>query len=146
MKYALVLFSGLFLSLSAFCQAASSSCGKNCGKCSSSKEEKTSVADTGNGPVIACKLSSPEMQKRKETVIAELKKRCLEKRELPSGYAFRFEDSGEMLDLLTDFIKTEKLCCDFFVFSLHLKGDQAIWMDITGPAGTKDFISSGLGL
>lgn len=104
------------------------------------------MADSATAPVLACKLSSPEMQKRKETVIAELKKWCLEKQELPLGYAFRFEDTAEMFDLLTDFIKTEKLCCDFFVFSLHLRGDQAIWLDITGPAGTKDFIRSGLGL
>lgn len=69
---------------------------------------------------LSCKLTTPELQQHKKTVIAELKNQVREKVETDSGYKYKFEGSDKMLDLLNSFIKTERLCCDFFVFtSLH---------------------------
>ena len=46
---------------------------------------------------------------------------------------------------LAEFIKTERRCCEFFVFGLSVSGDKSeIWLELTGPEGTKDFISSEL--
>ena len=92
---------------------------------------------------LTCKLASPEMQQRKATVIAILQKNVLEKKELDNGYAFKFQGSDAMIDTLTSFIKSEKQCCDFFTFNLAVRGDQdVVWMQLTGPEGTKDFIKS----
>ena len=54
---------------------------------------------------LSCKLTSPELRKRKETVIASLKKQVLERKELPNGYAYKFTDTDAVLDELTEFIK-----------------------------------------
>ena len=88
---------------------------------------------------LVCKLTSAEMQTRKATVIAELKSLVLEKTELENGFEYTFSGSDTMLDKLTDFIKTEKLCCDFFVFQLTVAQDVVL-LRITGPEGVKQFI------
>lgn len=96
---------------------------------------------------MSCKLTSPELQKRKETVIAGLKQQILDKRELPNGYAFKFTGADKVLDELTEFIKTERECCDFFTFAMSVSGDKSeAWLELTGADGVKEFIISELGL
>jgi hypothetical protein len=90
---------------------------------------------------LSCKLTSAEMQKRKVTVLESLRKQVLDKKELSDGYAFKFNGSDKMFDELTEFIKTERECCDFFTFNLSVGGDKnEIWMQITGPEKAKEFI------
>lgn len=92
---------------------------------------------------LTCKLTTPELQQRKNTVIAELKDYVLEKIETENGFKYKFEGSDKMLDLLSSFIKTERLCCDFFVFTLTASGDAKFTMlELSGPEGTKDFIKN----
>ncbi|MBT8196050.1 MAG: hypothetical protein HKO56_02805 [Bacteroidia bacterium] len=50
---------------------------------------------------LMCGLSSPELQERKETVIASLQKQLIETKELENGYAFKFPGTDEMVDELT---------------------------------------------
>ena len=90
---------------------------------------------------LSCKLTTPELQKRKKTVVAELKNLLLEKIELENGFKYKFDGSDKMLDLLNDSIKTERLCCDFFVFNLTSTSDTKFtWLELSGPEGVKDFI------
>ena len=39
---------------------------------------------------LSCKLTTPELQKRKATVLAGLKAQLIERKETPGGYAFKF--------------------------------------------------------
>jgi hypothetical protein len=115
-------------------------------------KEKTSVCSDdckakSKTSELSCKLTTPEMQKRKETVLASLKEQMTEKKELKDGYAFKFPGTDKMLDELTEFIKTERECCDFFTFNLSISGDKSeAWLELTGADGAKDFISTELGL
>lgn len=96
---------------------------------------------------LSCKLTSKEMKQRKATVLASLKKQMLEKKELPEGYSYKFNGSDAMIDELTEFIKSERQCCDFFTFNLSIAGNgKEAWLQITGPDGAKDFITSELEL
>jgi len=96
---------------------------------------------------LCCNLTTPELQKRKETVLVSLKEQMIGKKELSDGYAFQFPGSDQMLDELTEFIKTERTCCSFFTFDLSIKGDQSsTWLKLTGPKGAKSFVSSELGM
>lgn len=88
---------------------------------------------------MSCKLTTPELQKRKATVIAELKALILERKELADGYAYKFEGTDQNLDKLNEFIKTERMCCDFFTFQLTV--DQGmVELTISGPPGAKEFL------
>src|SRR4051812_1146362 len=71
-----------------------------------------------NKSSLTCKLTTPELRKRKETVIASLKKQMLQKKELKNGYAYKFAGTDKIIDELAEFVKTERACCDFFVFNL----------------------------
>ena len=94
-----------------------------------------------NKPQLTCKLTTPELEQRKRTVIGELKALVKEKIETESGFKYRFDGSDATLDLLNSFIKTERLCCDFFVFTLTASNDaQSTWLELSGPEGTKEFI------
>jgi hypothetical protein len=115
-----------------------------CRKKNSGKNSSTVVSDTTKS--LSCKLTSAELQQRKATVLSNLKNKVLEKKELKAGYSFKFENSDEMIDLLTDFIKSERQCCDFFNFSMTVKNDGFIWLDLTGPKEAKEMIGEELGL
>ena len=70
-----------------------------------------------------------------------------EKKELKNGYAYKFEGSDGTVDQLADFIKTERMCCDFFTFNISVSGDKSeAWLQIAGPKGAKEFIVSELEL
>lgn len=95
----------------------------------------------------ACKLTTPELQKRKATVLASLKNKILKKKELPDGYSYKFNGNDEMLGELTEFIKSERLCCEFFQFNLFIDGDGSfIILELKGEEGAKDFIKNELEL
>ena len=96
---------------------------------------------------VSCKLTSPELQKRKETVIASLKKQILEKKELENGFAYKFAGTDEVIDELAEFVKSERSCCSFFTFGLSFSGDGTeTWLNLTGPEGAKEMINTELGL
>ena len=99
----------------------------------------------GKSKEMVCKLTSPELRKRKETVLADLRKQVIEKKELSNGYAFKFEGSDAMIDKLNEFIKTERQCCDFFTFNITASGNE-VWLELTGEDGVKDFIKTELEL
>lgn len=106
-----------------------------------------SMIAKNNDKEISCKLTSPELQKRKETVITSLKKQILEKKELPNGYAYKFAGTDAVVDELAEFVKSERSCCSFFTFGLSFSGDGTeAWLNLTGPEGTKEMITDEIGL
>ena len=125
---------------------AVSSC-NNADKRMTEKEACSEKCMDKNKKEISCKLTTPKLQKRRATVIESLKSQLLEKRELKHGYAFRFPGTDKMIDELTEFIKTERECCDFFTFNLSVAGDKSeAWLELIGEEGVKDFISDELGM
>lgn len=101
-------------------------------------------ANTGAGhKEMCCKLTSDEFRQRKSTVLADLKKQVLGKKELENGFSYKFKGSDQMIDELIHFIKTERVCCDFFEFNLSVTGgpDMPVWLAITGKKDVKSFIS-----
>lgn len=108
--------------------------------CSSTCQAENSSSD------LVCSLTTPELRERKETVLKSLREQILTKKELEHGYAFKFPGTDEVLDQLSEFIKTERACCAFFIFGLSISGDKReTWLELTGPEGTKEFITTELG-
>ena len=132
-----MIFKGVCIAAFAFCLLCS--CNKTqYGSSYTAKNAKTE---------LTCKLMPEELRQRKETVLQSLKSKLLDRRELPNGYAFKFPGNDEVVDELIEFIKTERECCDFFVFTLSVSGDKSeSWLHMTGVEGAKDFITEELGL
>lgn len=124
---------------------ASLGCSEKSSLASSSRSDQ--VRAKNSKTALTCKLMPEDMRLRKETILKSLKTKVLEKKELPNGYAFRFPGSDAMVDELVEFIKTERECCDFFIFNLSISGDKSeAWLELTGVEGSKDFVTEELGL
>lgn len=106
---------------------------------------KTASISASLGKPLVCKLSSPEVLARKATVIAELKREMIDRKELPNGYSFRFKGDEASIDRLVSFVKSERQCCGFFNFNISVTEDYAS-LELTGPEGAKDFVTDEIGL
>ena len=92
---------------------------------------------------IACSLTTEELHERRGTVLEKLRDTVVEVRELPNGYAYSFSSEGKRLKELVDMIDLERQCCPFLEFQLTIAaGGGPLRLEITGPEGTKDFLSS----
>jgi len=133
-----ILFTATLISFNTFFY----SCKNNPDPSMTSSKTSSLFADDCKTPLV-CKLTSEEMQERKAMVLTLLQKNVLEKKELNNGYAFKFQGSDAMIDTLTSFIKTERQCCDFFTFNLSITNEKSfVWLQLSGPEGTKDFIKT----
>lgn len=98
--------------------------------------------ETSNLP-IACSLTAPELQERRTDVLQKVRMTALEVKELEAGYAYRFESSESLLADLAELIQFEHQCCPFLRICLTVEpGDGPVWLELTGPSGTKEFLAS----
>jgi hypothetical protein len=68
---------------------------------------------------------------------------ALESKELEEGFAYRFSSDGSLLTDLFTLIQLEHQCCPFLKFSLIVEaGNGPVWLELTGPPGTKGFLAS----
>ncbi len=92
---------------------------------------------------IACSLTEPELRERRNTVLHKVGQAVLEVVEVENGYAYRFPSDDEWLGELLNLIRLERQCCPFLTFRISVEPNGgAVWMELTGPGGTKDFLSS----
>lgn len=95
--------------------------------------------EPASNEVLSCRLSTPELQKRKQTIIADLKALIISKRELANGMEYSFNAGDTTIDVVADFIKTERQCCEFFSFSMHVE-QTTLTLAITGSRGSKNLL------
>jgi hypothetical protein len=96
---------------------------------------------------IACTLSGPDFAQRREAVLELMRARLRELRRLPNGYALRFDPTGDQLTTLAELIDVERRCCPFLRFQLTVEPDGgAIWLELSGPSSTADWLADELGL
>jgi hypothetical protein len=90
---------------------------------------------------IACTLAESELRARQDSVLEHMRGLAKEVTELESGYAFRFVAEDGLLLELAEMIEQERKCCPFLQFKLLVEyATGPIWLDITGPEGTKAFL------
>lgn len=91
---------------------------------------------------IACSLTSAELQERRRTILQRVRGAVVEVRELADGYAYSFPVEGEWLPELGSMIDLERQCCPFLRFQLSVEPKSGpIWLELTGPDGTKEFLA-----
>src|SRR2546428_11135690 len=95
---------------------------------------------------VACTLTEPRRRRRREQLLERVIGRVHERRSLADGYAFRFATEDAALADLMEMIRLERECCAFLRFRLTVEpGGGPVWLELTGPAGTKEFLESMLG-
>jgi hypothetical protein len=92
---------------------------------------------------IACELTPDEIMARRATLLPGLLARAEERVTLCNGFRWRFGASSEALAAMAETINAERQCCRFLRFVLTVEpGDGSIWLEITGPQGTTEFLES----
>jgi hypothetical protein len=95
---------------------------------------------------VVCTLTEPELAARQAGVLSQVRLAHEEARWLPDGVALRFAAEPERLALLATFIELERRCCAFLRFRLTVEpGDGPVWLELTGPPGTREFLASEFG-
>jgi hypothetical protein len=107
---------------------------------------------TDNGTVpsdlpITCTLGPAALKARREDLLGSLVRRAEERLDLPDGYRVRFAPANDMLAEIARVIEIERQCCRFLTFEIRIEQDGGpIWLEFTGPAGTRDFLAGMLDL
>lgn len=92
---------------------------------------------------IACSLTDNELQERRRSVLQKVRSAVIDVRELENGYAYCFPAEGEWLTELARVVSLERQCCSFLRFCITVEpGDGPIWLEMTGPEGTKEFLTT----
>lgn len=95
------------------------------------------------GLPIACNLTDAAFQERRAGVLKTVKGAVMEIKELEDGYAYRFPSDEIWIPELTKLITVERACCPFLRFNLRIEPSSGpIWLELTGPEGTKGFLHS----
>lgn len=100
------------------------------------------MMESANLPV-ACSLTGPELQERRRRVLRKVGEAVLEVKDLGDGYAYRFPADEIWIIELATLTTFERQCCPFLCFNIRVEpGAGAIWLELTGPEGTKGFLNS----
>jgi hypothetical protein len=92
---------------------------------------------------IVCTLQSAEMQRRREGLLSGLKRRVQALEDRPDGYRMQFASDGDTLALIAGVVEAERRCCRFLRFEIHVEPDDGpIYLDLSGPPGTREFLVS----
>ncbi|HWC02600.1 MAG TPA: hypothetical protein VHF87_07500 [Methylomirabilota bacterium] len=95
---------------------------------------------------VACSLTEPELARRRAGVLADVRRSRREARALPDGVALRFAAGPESLAMLATFLDLERRCCAFLRFRLTVEpAGGPVWLELTGPPGTREFLAAELG-
>ena len=92
---------------------------------------------------IVCELTPAEMTARRAALLPGLLVRAEERATLDNGFRWRFDASSELLTAAAETINAERQCCRFLRFVLTVEpGGGSMWLEITGPQGTPEFLES----
>ena len=93
---------------------------------------------------IACRLEglSNTQREREKELLQFVRKATLERKEVPTGFAFRFPSDSAVALQIAEFITLERVCCPFLNFEFQAEAEGGpIWLELTGRDGVKEFLA-----
>jgi hypothetical protein len=92
---------------------------------------------------VACTLSSDALKTRREGLLRNLIGRADGHEELPDGHRLRFASGRDIFALIARTVDAERECCRFLRFQIIVEADGGpMWLELTGPSGTREFVSA----
>ena len=92
---------------------------------------------------IACTLGPASLKARREGLLADLLRRADRHEELPDGHRLRFHGADDIISAIARAVEAERQCCRFLRFAIAAEPDCGpVTLDLTGPAGTREFLSA----
>jgi hypothetical protein len=91
---------------------------------------------------VACTLSDAQMRERERTVLAAFGAHVFGVEERSDGYDVQMAASEEAMTAAAALIAVERRCCPFLRFALSIEpGSETATLSLTGPEGTREFLS-----
>ena len=91
---------------------------------------------------VACSLMDSGLQERRRNVLHKVRSVVSEVKELEHGFIYRFPPGSAWITELAKLVELEHQCCPFLRFSITVEpGDGPVWLEMTGPQGTKEFLA-----
>ena len=92
---------------------------------------------------IACTLTPEALRTRREGLLMDLVRRAEHREDLSDGLRLEFAPSAETIALIAQAVDAERHCCRFLRFGMTVEPDGGpVFLELTGPAGTRDFVSA----
>ena len=92
---------------------------------------------------VACTLGPAALKARREGHLKHLLAQSENRHEMPEGYRLRFTATDEILPTIARTVDAERQCCRFLRFQVTVEPDGGpIWLDMTGPVGTGEFLAA----
>ena len=91
-------------------------------------------------------VEPPALATRRKGLLADLVRCAKTHEELDSGHRLTFAATDETLAIILKMVTSERQCCQFLRFQITVQpGDGPISLELTGPHGTKEFLSALVG-
>jgi hypothetical protein len=91
---------------------------------------------------VACSLMDSELQERRRNVLRKVRSAVSEVKEIEDGFTYRFPSDGGWIRELANLVELEHQCCPFLKFVITVEqAEGPVWLEMTGPEGTKEFLS-----
>ena len=91
---------------------------------------------------IACTLSADALQARRDELLADLLQRAEQHELTEDGLRVRFAAGTDTVAMLARVVDAERHCCRFLRFVITVEPDGGpVLLQLSGPAGTRDFIA-----
>ena len=92
---------------------------------------------------IACTLTPEALRTRREDLLMDLVRQSKRREDLDAGLRLEFAPSAETIVLIARAIEAERHCCRFLRFGMIVEPEGGpVFLELTGPAGTRDFVSA----
>ena len=92
---------------------------------------------------IACTLTPETIKTRRAGLLTGLLDRAESREAMTGGYRVRFPASSDVLTAIAQTIDAERLCCRFLTFAVTVEPDGGpIWLSVSGPPGTREFLDA----
>lgn len=96
---------------------------------------------------IACTLSPDALQTRRDRLLADLFRRAEHHELTDDGLRVRFFSDADSVATLGRIVDAERQCCRFLRFVITVEPDGGpVVLELSGPAGTREFIAGLLDL
>ena len=95
---------------------------------------------------VACTLGPEALRTRREGLLVDLLQRAEHREDLSDGLHLTFSPSGDTIALIARVVDAERHCCRFLRFAMTVEPDGGpVFLELTGPAGTREFVSALIG-
>jgi hypothetical protein len=96
---------------------------------------------------IACTLSHEALQARRDGLLTDLLQRAERREFIGEGLRVTFSAGAGTLATLARVVEAERHCCRFLRFVITVDPDGGpVSLELSGPAGTREFIAALLNL